>query len=331
MREARAESPNLVLLDCGDAIQGSPLESVYQHALRTGSLPLALRHPGPPLRGDPMMLAMNQLGYDAMVVGNHEFNFGLKNLESARTEARFPWISANIAVEPGQGLRPFQPYIVKTVSGVKVAVLGITTPATVSWESAGSRRVLRFLPWKEAARSAVAELRRRERPDVIVAAVHAGLGRSRENMASGIAEDVPGIDAVVFGHSHRREPGLWVRGVLLVQPEYWGMSLARLDFDLEKTPRGWKLTGKRSRLIPVSRQTAADPEILRLAKPYHDLAEQYLNSPSPRRRRRSTARSGASRTARWWMPSTRCSCTTPRPTSPSRLCTTLGCGCPKES
>ena len=57
------------------------------------------------------------------------------------------------------------------------------------------------------------------------------------------------------------------------------MSLARLDFDLEKTAQGWKLTGKRSRPIPVNRQTAADPEILRLAKPYHDLAEHYLDTP----------------------------------------------------
>lgn len=269
VREARRENPNSMLIDCGDTIQGSPLESVYQRSARTGR----------GLRQDPMMLAMNQLGYEAMVVGNHEFNFGLQNLEKARSDARFPWISASIATGPGGGLKPFQPYIVKTIAGVKVGVIGITTPGVPNWEPPENYRGLRFLPGTEAAGSAVRELRRGEQPDLVVAAVHAGLGSRGENMASGIAAGVPGIDAIVFGHSHRREAGLWIGNVLLVQPEQWGLSLARLDFDLEKTAQGWKMAGKRSRLVPVSGRTAADPEILRLAKPYHDLAERYLDTP----------------------------------------------------
>ncbi|HYL38274.1 MAG TPA: metallophosphoesterase, partial [Bryobacteraceae bacterium] len=94
IQAARSENPNSLLIDCGDTIQGTPLEGVYQQYVQTGSLPLQLRLAGPRLDRDPMMLAMNELRYDAMVVGNHEFNFGLKNLIQARAQAQFPWISA---------------------------------------------------------------------------------------------------------------------------------------------------------------------------------------------------------------------------------------------
>ncbi len=274
----RRETPASLLIDCGDTIQGTPLESVYQNFVRTGALPLGLKFAGPPLPNDPMMLVMNQMDYQAMVLGNHEFNFGLKNLEKARSEARFPWLSANTVVSPGGSSKPFQAYIVKNVAGVKVAVFGITTPSIPSWEQPENYRGMKFLPGVEAADSTVKELQERERPDVIVAAVHAGLGEKGENMASGIAERVRGIDAIVYGHSHQRQAGLRIGDVLLVQPQNWGASLARLDFDLEKTARGWKLTGKRSRLIPVDPRTEADSAILALAKPYHELAERYLET-----------------------------------------------------
>ena len=275
----RRETPHVLLIDCGDTIQGSPLESVYQHYVRTGGLPLGMKFAGPPLRQDPMMLVMNEMGYEAMVLGNHEFNFGLKNLVKARSEARFPWLSANTIAGPPSDVKPFQPYLVKMIAGVKVGVIGITTPSIPNWEPPENYRGLRFLPGVEAAAGAVKELRERERPDLVVAAVHAGLGEGGENMVSGIASQVPGIDAIVFGHSHQRQAGLRIGQVLAVQPQNWGTSLARLDFEMEKQPGRWKLAAKRSALIPVRRETQADPRVLELAKPYHDLAERYLDTP----------------------------------------------------
>ncbi len=124
-----------------------------------------------------MMLAMNLLGYDAMTLGNHEFNFGLKNLEKARSDARFPWLSANTTVAPGGRERPFAPYIVKTVAGVKVAVIGITTPAIPGWEKPENIGSYRFPPPVDVLKKTVAELRAREHPDLIVVAAHSGLGR----------------------------------------------------------------------------------------------------------------------------------------------------------
>src|ERR1700692_3117037 len=112
IQDARSQNPNNLLIDCGDTIQGTPLESVYQEYIETGHLPLNLAFAGRPLDRDPMMLAMNDIGYDAMVVGNHEFNFGLKNLAQARSVADFPWISANIVSDAGAAVKPFAPYYV---------------------------------------------------------------------------------------------------------------------------------------------------------------------------------------------------------------------------
>jgi len=292
---ARRENPNNVLIDAGDTIQGTPIETIYEQYLRNGRLPLGLSLPAEGFQADPMMLAMNHLGYDAMTLGNHEFNFGLKVLDRARADARFPWLSANTETEPGSGRKPFAPYIVKTVAGVKIAVIGITTPAIPQWEKPEHYAGLRFLPARDAAARAVAELKAGPRPDVIVAAVHAGLervpGEGGENMAGEIAAQVPGIDAIVFGHSHQQAAGQRIGEVLMMQPKNWGLSLGRMDFELERQGSGWKIAGKSSRLIPVTAQTQADAEVLRLARPYHEAAERYLNTP--------VARSAIAMDGRW--------------------------------
>ena len=266
---ARAENPNSLLIDCGDTIQGTPLEAVYQEK------------GGPPgLDHDPMMLAMNAIGYDAMVVGNHEFNFGLKNLTRARGDAHFPWISSNIGVTAGAAVKPFAPYFLKTVAGVKIAVIGVTTPLIPTWETEEHYRGYLFESGVEAVKRTIAELGEREHPDIVIVAAHAGLdGDGRENMVREIATEVPGIDAIVFGHSHQQLAGLQLGEVLLMQPKNWGISLGQMDFVLEpKATSGWKIVSKTSRLIPVTRDTAADPEILEIGRPYHQLAERYLST-----------------------------------------------------
>jgi len=281
IRTARAENPNNVLIDCGDTIQGTALEAVYQEYVRDDRLPWKLDFAAAPLEHDPMMLAMNAIGYDAMVVGNHEFNFGLKNIARARGDARFPWISANIGEEPIALGHGFPAYVSKTVAGVKIAVIGVTTPLIPEWESEEHYRGYRFESGVDAVRHTVAELREREHPDIVIVAAHAGLdGDPRENMVRQIATEVPGIDAIVFGHSHQQLPSLQIGDVLLMQPKNWGISLGQMDFVLQpKETSGWKIVSKSSRLIPVTRDTAADARILEIGQPYHELAERYLNTP----------------------------------------------------
>jgi len=288
IRAEEAGNPNHLLIDCGDTIQGTPLEYAYQDLVRTGSGPLGLK-PATPLDHDPMMLAMNLLGYDAMAVGNHEYNFGLKNLNRARSDAHFPWLSANTPVAAGGKERPFEAYIVKTVAGVKVAVIGITTPAVPTWEKPENIGSYRFLPPVDALKKAVADLRASQHPDLIVVAAHTGLGRDLntgrpdnpdENATYAMAVGVPDVDAIVFGHSHSQLAGAMVGNVLLVQPKNWAISLARLDFTMERKPGGgWTVAKKTSRLIPVTGATPAAPDILAIGKPYEELAERYLDTP----------------------------------------------------
>jgi 2',3'-cyclic-nucleotide 2'-phosphodiesterase/3'-nucleotidase len=290
IQDARSQNPNNLLIDCGDTIQGTPLESVYQQYIETGHLPLTLAFAGRPLESDPMMLAMNDIGYDTMVVGNHEFNFGLKNLAKARSAASFPWISSNIHLDAGAAGKPFEPYFIKTIAGVKVAVIGITTPSIPDWESEEHYRGYRFENGVEAARRMVADVRAQEHPDLVILAAHSGLDRdsktpaaatadSRENMIYQIATEVKGIDAIVFGHTHQQLAEWKLGDVLLMQPKNWGMSLGRVDIDLDRNPSGgWRIISKTSRLIPVTAATPADAKILKIARPYHELAEKYLNT-----------------------------------------------------
>ena len=108
IKRVRKEQPNVLLIDSGDTIQGTPLESFHG---RKNNQPI-----------DPMMLVMNSLNYDSMTVGNHEYNFGLKVLEKARSEAKFPWLSAN-TYDKGKQQPHYKPYIVKDVAGVKIDVI----------------------------------------------------------------------------------------------------------------------------------------------------------------------------------------------------------------
>jgi 2',3'-cyclic-nucleotide 2'-phosphodiesterase/3'-nucleotidase len=291
----RAANPNNVLVDCGDTIQGTPLEYVYQEFIETGHFPLHLE-PVKPLAVDPMMAAMNQLGYDAMTVGNHEFNFGLRNFNKARSEAKFPWISATFVVSPGASVKPFAAYIVKTVAGVRIAIVGITTPSEAAWEKPENIAGIRFLEGKQAALKAVAEVKQKEHPDVVIITAHSGLENEvrkgevlttpnatsnlpGENMVYQLATQVPGIDAIIFGHTHSELASARVGDVLLMQPKNWGMSLGEMDLKLDDAGGHWKITSKTSRLIPVTDQTPADDVILGIGKPYHDTAESFLSTP----------------------------------------------------
>src|SRR4026207_1266701 len=160
IKRIRKEQPNVVLIDSGDTIQGSPLESFHGR-----------KNNRPP---DPMMLVMNSLNYDAMTVGNHEYNFGLKVLEKARGEANFPWLSAN-TYDITKQQPHYKPYIVKEVAGVKIGILGLTTPGVPNWDNAPNYAGLEFHEPVAEARKWVPILRDQEKADVVVIAMHMGL------------------------------------------------------------------------------------------------------------------------------------------------------------
>ena len=274
IKQARQENPNLLLLDSGDTIQGTPL--AYYHNKKNNEPP------------DPMMLTMSELKYDAMAVGNHEYNFGLKVLEKARREARFPWLSAN-TYRKGTDQTYHDPYTVKEVNGVRVGILGLTTPGVPFWENPQNYAGLEFREPVAEAKKWSAILREKERVDLIVIAMHMGLEEDlrtgeinpgqvqNENAAVRIAEQVPGVDVILMGHTHREVPAVFINGVLLAQANHWGRHVARVDVYLEKGAEGrWRVAAKSSRTIPMNDQVKPDQEILRLIEPYDRETQAWL-------------------------------------------------------
>ena len=276
VRQARRENPNLLLIDCGDTIQGTPVE--YYHNKKNNQPP------------DPMMLVMNSLHYDAMTVGNHDYNFGLKVQEKARSEAKFPWLSAN-TYKTATNQTNFQPYVVRNVAGVRVGILGLTTPGIPNWENGPNYVGLEFHEPLTEAKKWVPILREREQVDLVVAAMHMGLEEDlasgetnpgqvkAENQAMAIAKQVPGIDLIFMGHTHRNIPSLIINGVLLTQANFWGRHLARADVYLEREGDRWLVYAKAARTIPVEDRVEADPEILKIGLPYDRETQAWLSRP----------------------------------------------------
>lgn len=273
IKRIRKEHPNVLLVDSGDTIQGTPLESFHGR-----------KNNKPP---DPMMLVMNSLNYDAMAVGNHEYNFGLKVLEKARSEANFPWLSAN-TYDIAKQQPHYKPYIVKEVAGVRVGILGLTTPGVPNWDNPPNYAGLEFHNPITEARKWVAELRDKEKADIVVIAMHMGLGEdlstgevrpgqvAHENEAISIAKEVPGVDVIFMGHTHREVPSVYINGVLLTQANHRGRHLARTDVYLQKTDTGWRVYAKSARTLATNDAVEPDPEVAKLVEPYDNETQGWL-------------------------------------------------------
>ena len=273
IKRIRKEQPNTMLIDSGDTIQGSPLESFHGR-----------KNNQPP---DPMMLVMNSLHYDAMTVGNHEYNFGLKVLEKARAEANFPWMSAN-TYDVGKQQPHYKPFIVKEIAGVRIGVLGLTTPGIPNWDNAPNYAGLEFHEPLIEARKWVPLLRDKEKCDIVVVAMHMGLEEDlrtgemspgqveHENEAIAIAKEVPGVDVIFMGHTHREVPSLYINGVLLTQANFWGKHLARADLYLQKSTSGWRVYAKSARTLPADDRVEPDPDVMKIAQPYDNETQGWL-------------------------------------------------------
>ena len=275
VRRARSEGAPTLLLDAGDAIQGGVM--------------LGLPHvtTDPAARPDPMMAAMNAIGYDAMAVGNPEFDFGTEAIDRARRAARFPWLSANV-IHDGP-LPVFTPSIVKVLGGARIGIVGLTTPATQSFVDPENLGGWQFASPLDAARREVDRLRQTEHCDVVVLLAHTGLERDSlrgaaragetpdENWGLRLATEVPGADIVILGHTHVVIPGRRYGGVLVTQAGRFGEQLGRVDLTLERDGAGWRLAGVYGRMIAVNDSVPDDSALAALAEPYHAAARDSLS------------------------------------------------------
>ncbi|MGV9771291.1 bifunctional metallophosphatase/5'-nucleotidase [Streptosporangium sp. NPDC003464] len=286
VNKIRAErgADRTLLFDSGDTIQGTPLAYYYakmEPVNETGRL-------------HPMARAMNAIGYDAVTLGNHEFNYGLPLLATWVRQMKAPVLGAN-AVHDRSGLPAYQPFTIKTmrIKGerpVRVGVLGLTNPGVAIWDKANVEGRLRFTDLVQSARKWVPVIRGLG-ADVVVVTAHAGdSGMSSyggdlpvENASAMVAEEVPGIDAVLFGHAHNEVAQRYVtnkatgRQVLLTEPSKWGQRLSVIDFQLTKQRGRWTVTGKSSTTLNTN-TVAEDPKIVALMKEQHDTTVKYVNT-----------------------------------------------------
>ncbi len=274
IKAARAEVRNSLLFDNGDLLQGNPLGDMVAKVapLRDGQV-------------HPAFKVMNQLGYDAANIGNHEFNYGLPFLRRALAGAAFPYVNANVYVDDAAGKGPdathaFTPYVILDrelldAAGRKhpfrVGVIGFVPPQIMQWDQAhlAGRVVVRDIA--ATARRYVPEMRAKG-AQLVIAIPHSGFERVTDKSRAGeLAENevgqlstVPGIDAILFGHSHAEFPGPdfagrpnadivrgTINGVPAVMPGRWGDHLGVIDLTLDDASGAWKVTASRASIRPI--------------------------------------------------------------------------------
>ncbi|MCU0363143.1 MAG: bifunctional metallophosphatase/5'-nucleotidase [Bacteroidales bacterium] len=226
VRKVRAEHENVVLLDNGDNIQGQP--SVYYYNFIDTLTPHMISR------------AFNYMNYDAASVGNHDIEAGHSVYDRLVSEYKFPLLAAN-AVHTSSGEPYFKPYAIITRKGVRIAVLGLITPAVPTWLPDELYSGISFMDMTETARKWMPVIQR-EKPDLIIGLFHSGWDRSRniseegindENGSVSVAYNVPGFDIIFNGHDHRTANEFFVNSaddsVLILNGGSRAQSIARAD------------------------------------------------------------------------------------------------------
>ena len=276
---------NTLLIDAGDTIQGTQLSYYY-----------AKVDPITAERGPvhPMAQAMNAIGYDAAALGNHEFNYGIPVLRKFQQQCRFPLLGANAL--DARTLRPaFPPYSIHRLCtphgrDVKVAVLGLTNPGIAIWDKANVQGRMVFPGLEEQAAKWVPKLRSMG-ADVVIVSAHSGSSGTSsygdqlpyiENAAALVAEQVPGIDAILVGHAHTEIAEYFVANketgqkVVLSEPLKWGQRLTLFDFELVWQKGRWTVETVGAQVLN-SNTADEDPKITKLLGDEHTKVVAYVN------------------------------------------------------
>ncbi len=202
----RAENPNTLLLDGGDVLHGTTFATLE--------------------KGASVLKLMNAMKYDAMVAGNHDFNYGQERLLELSNDANFPILGANVIKEDGSAL--LDQYVIKEFDGVKVAIFGISSPETAYKTHPDNVKGITFVDPIESAKAMVKELD--GKADVLIALAHIGLDDETIVKSSDIANAVPELDIIIDGHSHSDlSEGLLVNGVLIAQTGEYTKNVGIID------------------------------------------------------------------------------------------------------
>jgi 2',3'-cyclic-nucleotide 2'-phosphodiesterase/3'-nucleotidase len=261
----------VLVLDSGDTIQGTPFEQ-FPH----------VRWSEP----SPTIAAMNHIGYDAMAVGNHEFNFGLEVLARAQALAHFPFLSAN-TLNASTDEPAFPTHLVIQAGEIRVGVVGLVTPNIPGWERPEHYRGLVFLPMDEVATEMARRLREDEGCDLVVALAHTGFendpddgaptGTDHEDFGWRLSK-IPGIDVLLTGHSHKNIPPRELHGTIVSQPRARARYLTRIDLELERASEGWRVVSWQGENIPTA-DIDPDSKLVKKMTGLHRRVTETLDGP----------------------------------------------------
>ncbi|HKJ92024.1 MAG TPA: 5'-nucleotidase C-terminal domain-containing protein [Longimicrobiales bacterium] len=266
-----AHQGHTFLFDSGDLLQGNALAYV---AARVDTL-------GP----NPIIRAMNLVGYDASAIGNHEFNYGIPYLNRALSQAAFPFLSANI-FQAGDTVHAYAPstllpYVAGPGDTLLIGVTAATPHGVQIWDHDNVAGRLSFADVVQSLRPVVRALRARG-ADLVVVLSHGGLegssytGLPPENASAALAREVPGIDVIFMGHTHRELADTSINGVLLLQAGNFARSLAVATVHLQRrAPGAWHVTAAHGSLLAPATPDTALLDSLRWA---HERTLVYMRS-----------------------------------------------------
>jgi 2',3'-cyclic-nucleotide 2'-phosphodiesterase / 3'-nucleotidase len=305
IKKARREVTNSMLFDNGDLLQGSPLGD---YVAKIKPLKLGAVHPA--------FKVMNQMRYDAGNLGNHDFNYGLDFLRQATATANFPYVNANIYLDStGQkpNIHAFTPYVILSrrfkdrlgaAHTLKVGVLGLAPPQIMQWDRSNLLGRVTARDMVEVAQLYVPKMRA-EGADLVIVIAHSGFEKTlpgakvpslAENAVAQLVE-IPGINAVLFGHAHAEFPSPafadypkvdivrgTINGVAAVMPGRWGDHLGVIDFTLDNQSGTWRVRESTASIRPIfdnatkTSLAASDPMVAKVIRTEHQATLAYVRA-----------------------------------------------------
>ena len=267
IRQWQRENPNYLLLDIGDVYQGTEV------SLRAG--------------GANMIRCLNALHYDAWVVGNHEFDWGIEPFTANVGLSAMPVLSGNSLIEgqpvgsltdPSHPLFRIKPYLIKEVAGFRVAIVGITTPALTTWLPPENLRGFEVLDPIDTLRVLLREVKA-QKPDAIILTGHMGLIRidDNANRVGSITEMFPEIAVFIGGHTHQNHSSDIIHRTLYTQADHYGIYAGKIDLTFDVGSR--RLLQSQAVTVPMDAKVALDPLILSLTQGDLDAAKLMLSQP----------------------------------------------------
>jgi 2',3'-cyclic-nucleotide 2'-phosphodiesterase (5'-nucleotidase family) len=260
IRRWQQENPNWALVDIGDVYQGT------EPSLATG--------------GSLMIRLLNALRYDAWVVGNHEFDWGIEPFAEAVQLSAMPVLSGNSRIHAAaeSALTRLKPYLMKEVAGFRLAFIGLTTPGLADWLPPENLRGFAVLDPLETLRRLMREVAALQ-PDVILLAGHMGLTRLDDyaNRIGALTREFPQLAACLGGHTHQDHPGEITSGVLYTQADHFGIHVGKVDLTFDRATR--RLLQRSATTVLMDRQIPFDPLVLSIAGPTLQSADLVLAQP----------------------------------------------------